>query len=552
MAEGRAAPLPYLSQLDPGVGKTQTAVHFIRALLQSTAHKHIAVLYCVSTLDEIAKLIGDLGPVGHEVGVYTADKEYNDLGRKKPNEARVLITTQQMVDSRVSRAKRFADLQEFTYYGVPRAVKIWDESLLPAEELTLNTRALQLLPHFLQKISDKLATRIEDICAEVRKLKDGSVYTFFDPVAEFGIEYAQVHRRLRKEPQARIRETGKTVWQLAGKDVRIRRDNLNDGHIMLDYRNHLPDDFWPVVILDASGRVRGTYPLWQENRSKGVVKLTEAQKKYSNLAVHLWTTGGGKDAWRRKSSMLLDGIVATINSKPLEKWLVVVHKEDDWEDYGQQRIGDLEKTIRDLVKEPQSLHFLTWGNAHATNDFRMCTNVILAGTLFYPAGVYEVRARAAMGLPAAEELAEKNYRTLELGEHMHLILQAACRGSARKCIGDDCAPMELYVIASKRSGIPDVLPDVFPGCTMHEWKPVEKPLRGMAKRLIDDVQANLGQTPGSLLSMREVWQRLGIADKSNFNRTKRSPEVLEAFQANGIDEVSVKGSSRITHFRRAA
>ena len=54
-------------------------------------------------------------------------------------------------------------------------------------------------------------------------------------------------------------------------------------------------------------------------------------------------------------------------------------------------------------------------------------------------------------------------KALEIGELMDFILQAACRGSARKCIGEQCAPMDLYVIASNKTGIPYLYREIFPG-----------------------------------------------------------------------------------------
>jgi hypothetical protein len=506
------------------------------------------VLYCVSRLEEIANLIGELGPAGQEVGVFTADEEYNDLGIKEPFEARILITTQQMIDSRLQHGASFGDLTEFHYYGTPRQVRIWDEAMMPAEELTLNVVTLAAMADALRKLGPKFSEKILDVCEEVRKLKNGATYRFFDP-KEYGVEYDRARTILKKQP-TKLRETGRTIWQLAGKEVRVKHDP--SGNTMLDYRNHLPEDFFPVVILDASGRVRATYELWEKHR-KNLVHLTRAQKSYSNLTIHVWNRGGGKEAWRMNSSNLLDGIVATINERPDEKWLVVVHKEDDWEDRGQRRIPDLEAMIRELVKNPNNLSFLTWGNAHATNDFRMCTNVILAGTLFYPPSVYEVRARAAMGLEAVEALEEENYRQLELGEHKHLILQAACRGSIRRCKGAEGEPMNLYVIARKETGIPGALPDIFPGAgRLLEWQPVDKPLRGYAERLVQYVNNNLGKAPDSMLKFADVENDIGMKYKPAFNRVRNRPDVLEAFKQGRITTASINGSSRLTHFRRVA
>ena len=86
------------------------------------------------------------------------------------------------------------------------------------------------------------------------------------------------------------------------------------GNTLLDYRNHLPEDFYPVVILDASGRVRTTYENWQKDR-RNLVKLATADKSYTNLNIHVWNRGGGKSAFRTNPADLIEGIAATINTQ---------------------------------------------------------------------------------------------------------------------------------------------------------------------------------------------------------------------------------------------
>ncbi|WP_289295671.1 hypothetical protein [uncultured Reyranella sp.] len=48
MANGTAKPVFFLSSLDPGVGKSQTLIHFVDALLASRDHEHVGVL-CPAT-----------------------------------------------------------------------------------------------------------------------------------------------------------------------------------------------------------------------------------------------------------------------------------------------------------------------------------------------------------------------------------------------------------------------------------------------------------------------------------------------------------------------
>jgi len=90
----------------------------------------------------------------------------------------------------------------------------------------------------------------------------------------------------------------------------------------------LPKGIEPILVLDASARVRSTYAQWQEKRG-GIVQLRPAPKRYDNLTVHVWDRSGSKGAFRMKGAELVEGIAETINSKPEgEGWLVIGHKAD--------------------------------------------------------------------------------------------------------------------------------------------------------------------------------------------------------------------------------
>ena len=101
------------------------------------------MLICVSRLDEIKTLIAEMGLTRPEVGVYTGDDETNVLGSTNPDAARVMFTTQQMVDSRLKDGRRFEDLDVFFFQGRPRELRIRDGlAMLPGLELTLNVDAI--------------------------------------------------------------------------------------------------------------------------------------------------------------------------------------------------------------------------------------------------------------------------------------------------------------------------------------------------------------------------------------------------------------------------
>jgi hypothetical protein len=101
------------------------------------------------------------------------------------------------------------------------------------------------------------------------------------------------------------------------------------------------------------------------------------------------------------------------------------------------------------------------------------------------------------------------------GEHANLILQALCRGRVRKLDGNRCQPMASYIIASQRSGIPEMIPSIFPGCSVAVWDAEEKkPSKRQAAALVA-IKRALGTEPW--VSYRAVSDGLSVL-MPNFRR----------------------------------
>jgi hypothetical protein len=115
MAEGQCEPRFYLSSLDPGVGKTQTIIHFLRALLASPQHDHVGVIIFLFTKQQIDEVVSkaELRPTDYAV-LMTAEDEREqrliDSGATDPNTARVLFTTQQRLQL-LCKDKPFSDVE---------------------------------------------------------------------------------------------------------------------------------------------------------------------------------------------------------------------------------------------------------------------------------------------------------------------------------------------------------------------------------------------------------------------------------------------------------
>ncbi|RLK08028.1 hypothetical protein CLV75_1695 [Ruegeria conchae] len=162
MAEGTAPSSFYLSSLDPGVGKTTSLSHFVRHLLGSEHHSDVAVLLCFSQLDEIEHLVEEMELDQADFAVFTSKDEVNGLSSTPRGEARILFTTQAMVRRRC-RDGSFNDAEVFHFQCKPRAVRVWDETMLPGEVVSITTDQLASLRGPLRKSHPALAELIEHL-----------------------------------------------------------------------------------------------------------------------------------------------------------------------------------------------------------------------------------------------------------------------------------------------------------------------------------------------------------------------------------------------------
>lgn len=526
MADGTARDTIYVSSLDPGVGKTQVVVHFLRALTTSTAHSEASAIVCVGRLAQIGEVIREARLSPNDFAVFTSDKDINSLGHDSPQQARILFTTHSMIESRCE-GRPFSSASEFHYRGEARSVRIWDEAILPGRTLTLSRDDVSALLKPFRRSHPKLAAKLDALSIDLLSVSDGSQYSIPDLVSDCGVDLNDALRCVENAPADQVAAVN-GLWCLFGKIVTVRRDGAY-GNTVLDYKETLPLDTAPLLVLDASARVRPTYSLWEKHRG-GMVRLPDAPKDYSPLTIHVWSTAGGKGAFRNNGDFLLDGIAKTIDTKPNEEWLVVFHK-------GTGR--DIEQQVRKRLNSTRSapVRFLNWGAHDGTNEFASVPNIILAGTLFYRPSYYEALGRLAAGRPSSTGgFPTATFNEVMRGEHRHLILQALCRGAVRKCEGASCPPVHAYIIASPRSGIAHDLPAIFPGASVARWQPVKigaKGKAGAAAKFVVEAIKN-GET---FVSFAAVKGHIKTRDSANFNRTiRRHDRFQEALAERGIIE----------------
>jgi hypothetical protein len=547
-ADGKAQPLFYLCSLDPGVGKTQALIHFMNVLLRSPAHSDCGVLFLLGRLAEIQAICPKIGLKENEFAVLVSEqtneinKRLNATGNPNVNEARVLFTTQQMLVSRIKQNGSFSKCREFYYKDKPRSVKAWDETCLPARPLTINVTTIEGMTNKSFKLAPKLYSMLDQLIHDIKEANDQGIVNVPDLTASEVDTYAI--KEFFKEGSQSIYAASQDLYLLAGKDVTVRRAF---GNTCVYYENILPDDLKPIVICDASGRVRQTYPHWSKGRGD-LVELQRGPKDYSNMTLHIWPRAGSKNAWKADRDELIEGIVSTIHSQSdNETWLIFHHKDIPLlRKDGVVDALKIPELIKARVRQPQRLSFAHWGgdDARATNEFRDVRNIVLAGTLFFDEPTYEALGRLSLGLQPTERLPRGVLKQIKRGEHANLILQAVCRGAVRQSDGETCGQCDVYVIAANKHGIPEMLRDgsIFPGAKAEEWMPIKRKLTGKVKQAFDFVVTWTGQNPGEFLEYSRVRERIGVRDKGNFSRTILDyPGFLEELDRLGIERVLSRG-----------
>ena len=337
MADGTAEPNVHLASLDPGVGKTQSIVQFLPVLLASGRHTDVSVIVCAGRLKQIQAVINDARSAGlreEDFAVFTSDRDLNKLGRgiEDRQNARVLFTTHAMVMKQCHDGGSFTDATDFHYRHQAREVRVWDEAITPGLAVTLSEIDIASLIKPISAHSASFSSRLFDLATDLRSRTDREQFMVPDLEAECGVDLNSLERAFSEAPEDQ-KIAANSLWFLLGKAVTVRRDG-KFGNAMLDYRETLPQGLAPLLVLDASSRreVRETYNLWEMQRG-GITRLLEAPKDYTPLTIHHWAVSGGKSAFKdtTKGARLVRGVANTINSKPTEKWLVVHHKDAEFE-----------------------------------------------------------------------------------------------------------------------------------------------------------------------------------------------------------------------------
>ncbi|QTH23443.1 hypothetical protein HRJ34_08075 [Rhizorhabdus wittichii] len=506
---------------DPGFGKSLKSAEKLGIMVKYGSLDKGA-LVVVSRLWEIDAYIKNAGLTDHDYAVFTGDAGYNvkGLGSGKVDEATVLLTTQQMFRSRV-KGKLFADCSEFHFHGAPRGLRLWDETIDPAEAVCISRDQLTALFLPLRPVEPKFVATLEEFIGICDRAAGDDMISISSAFARMAIGVESARKKLLDKPQ---RETLKGLGLMEGTEA-VKTPFYGTGWALAGCSHQLPADIAPLIVLDASARVRRTYDLWQK-RCPDVQVLEPLALRYDDLTFHLWKTGSGKSTLRKadKRNAILDRAADLLNRDPHEDWLVISHKADF--------VMDIEDELRKRLVNPSQFKFVNWGNHHGTNDYGHLKKVLVVGPQLYSPAAYRAKYAAAAG--TVGPVNPTDLQAVERGEIAHNLLQAICRSHVRNQNKGFCGKADVYVIMADRNDPEGLLNETFPNCAISAWSPA-RPVKGKAGEIIRHLEAYFSDPKNLSISKADLRAATGMTIKANLTRILRHEQVKAYLLSKGLE-----------------
>jgi hypothetical protein len=291
MADGKLEPSYFVSSLDPGVGKTAVVKAYLKALTENPADRSVGVILGLFRRSEIADLVDTCDLPRQAFAIFTSEERLNSLGSPDRESAQVLFTTQQRI-ALLTRNRAFADTGAFLYQGHPRRVRIWDESFRPALPIALSRDELLACLVSLRSQFPGQAQGLDDFLQDIGNRNDGKVITVPSMESMFGVDLETVLNE-RRAITLKERDLLYTLMLAGGKAAIVRKAATHRPHMLVTATEVFPRDLAPLVVLDASARVKHDYRLWRSHRGT-LRNLGRASKRYEGLKIHYWRRGGGR------------------------------------------------------------------------------------------------------------------------------------------------------------------------------------------------------------------------------------------------------------------
>lgn len=245
----------YLAPIAPGMGKTSNTAKWLGEWLDDGTAEKGGVILFLNTLAEVEDYASRLSDYPKSLACVTSDdKKFNGYGlpRSKANVAPILITTQQRFWDNISGAG-YEAIEDFHYKGKPRALRIWDEGMVPAQQVVVDSDDLLSLSKPLRVAHKLLLRQIKQLSAEADTLTHGQtldiptdIATLAKPVADKLRGRTVDQKKLIDQLKYLTTPTMEVVEYLGGRSL-------------TGCSARVPADTAPIFILDGSGDVRTMY-----------------------------------------------------------------------------------------------------------------------------------------------------------------------------------------------------------------------------------------------------------------------------------------------------
>lgn len=528
-ASGKAVPSYYLASFDPGVGKTEAIVAFVKTWEESGFNPRGGILIAVETLSQVQSYVDRLGLKPSDFACFTSDAGLNRLGLGSAyrNMAKVVITTHSMIKSRVGeqvvrdarggftkKVVKFEDADDFHYLFSKRKLVVWDEAFIPAKPISVSIHALAGLVSRFEHLGGGLPDDIADLVAAVSA---GAVGAEFHVPPSFVKAKALSGGGTLPDGSPVADDDARTLDAIArasGRTLVLKKYGGTSSLRLVGAASPLPPDFGPVVILDASGRVRGTYKVME--RCGVLTRLPVVRNDYRNMHLHFWHTPCVKATLRDplKAAGLFDAVAEAIQRRSDEEWLVIGPKP--------QTAGRGLDVMREIgLRLPGgaiAINYVHFGKHTATNDYAHIKNVIILGSHILPDAAYDALVTASNnGDHLALSDAERN-EFIE-AEATHNVLQAVLRANGRNSAGGIAGGCNVHVALSLNISA-GICQEAFPGCEFDMWKRSAS-LSPEVIRLADVIDDHFTKTGDIKISKKDACKLAGIKISSLPKMLKR-------------------------------